>query len=105
LHITARSQRSACSTEILAPVGEKPRGVDRRLTPPNHHPQSDRRDLGPNPDHIVTGGAETFIAVASRRLGPEAALESGALRVEGDREEDREALLAWCRSLVGPAAA
>jgi hypothetical protein len=32
-------------------------------------------------------------------------VQSGALRVEGDREEDREALLAWCQSLVGPAAA
>ena len=79
--------------------------IDRRLTPPKHYPQSDRRDLGPNPDLIVTGGAETFIAVASRRLGPEEALESGALRVEGDCEEDREALLAWCQSLLGPAAA
>jgi len=63
--------------------------INRQLTPPDHPPQSNRRDLGPNPDLIVTGGAKTFIAVASRRLGPEEALESGALRVEGDSEEDR----------------
>jgi len=43
--------------------------------------------------------------VASGRLSPEEAVQSGALRVEGEREEDREALLAWCQSLVGSAAA
>jgi hypothetical protein len=42
--------------------------------------------------------------VASGRLSPEEAVQSGALWVEGERE-DREALLAWCQSLVGPAAA
>jgi putative sterol carrier protein len=59
----------------------------------------------PDPDLVVTGDAETFLAVASGRLSPEEAVQSGALRVEGDREEDREALLAWCQSLVGRAAA
>jgi putative sterol carrier protein len=59
----------------------------------------------PDPDLVVTGDAETFLAVASGRLSPEEAVQSGALRVEGDREEDREALLAWCQSLVGSAAA
>ena len=64
-----------------------------------------RQGSVPDPDLVVTGDAETFLAVASGRLSPEEAVQSGALRVEGDREEDREALLAWCQSLVGPAAA
>ena len=64
-----------------------------------------RQGPAPDPDLVVTGDAETFLAVASGRLSPEEAVQSGALRVEGDREEDREALLAWCQSLVGPAAA
>jgi DNA-binding HxlR family transcriptional regulator len=59
----------------------------------------------PDPDLVVTGDAETFLAVASGRLSPEEAVQSGALRVEGEREEDREALLAWCQSLIGPTAA
>jgi hypothetical protein len=32
-------------------------------------------------------------------------VQSGALRVEGECEGEREALLAWCQSLVGSAAA
>jgi hypothetical protein len=32
-------------------------------------------------------------------------VRSRALWVEGDREEEREALLAWCQSLIAPAAA
>jgi putative sterol carrier protein len=59
----------------------------------------------PDPDLVVVGDAESFLAVASGRLSPEEAVQSGALRTEGEREEDREALLAWCQSLVGPAAA
>src|SRR5918993_1946687 len=64
-----------------------------------------RQGSVPDADLIVTGDAETFLAVTSGRLSPEEAVRSGALWVEGDREEDREALLAWCQSLVGPAAA
>jgi len=48
-----------------------------------------------DPDLLVVGDAETFLAVVSGRTSPEEAMESGALRVEGEREEDREALLAW----------
>jgi len=58
-----------------------------------------------DPDLVVVGDAETFLAVSSGRLGPEEALESGALRVEGERDEDKEALLAWYRHAVGPPAA
>jgi DNA-binding HxlR family transcriptional regulator len=60
-----------------------------------------RQGPSQDPDLVVTGDAETFLAVASGRLGPEEAMESGALRVEGDRE----ALLAWHRPSVGPPAA
>ena len=63
-----------------------------------------RQGSVPDPDLVVTGDAETFLVVASGRLSPEEAVQSGALWVEGEREEDREALLAWCQSLVGPAA-
>src|SRR5215204_4512149 len=52
----------------------------------------------PDPDLVVVGEAESFLAVASGRLSPEKAVQSRALRAEGEREEDREALLAWCRS-------
>jgi DNA-binding HxlR family transcriptional regulator len=57
-----------------------------------------------DPDLVVIGAAETFLAVVSGRRSPEEAVQSGALWVEGEREEDREALLAWCQSLVGPTA-
>ena len=64
-----------------------------------------RQGFAPNPDLVVLGDAESFLAVASGRLSPEEAVQSGALRAEGEREEDREALLAWCQSLIGPTAA
>ena len=64
-----------------------------------------KQGSAPDPDLVVVGDAESFLAVASGRLSPEEAVQSGALRVEGEREEDQEALLAWCQSLVGPAAA
>ena len=57
-----------------------------------------RQGSVPDPDLVVRGDAETFLAVASGHLGPEDALESGALRVEGDRE----ALLARYRHAIGP---
>jgi hypothetical protein len=64
-----------------------------------------RQGSVPDPDLVVAGDAETFLAVASGRLSPEEAVQSGALWAEGEGEEDREALLAWCQSLVGPSAA
>jgi DNA-binding HxlR family transcriptional regulator len=64
-----------------------------------------RQGQAPDPDLVVIGEAETFLAVASGRLSLEEAVKSRALRVEGDREEDQEALLAWCPHLIGPSAA
>jgi DNA-binding HxlR family transcriptional regulator len=54
---------------------------------------------------VVVGDSQTLLALASGKLDPEEALESGALLIEGGREGDREALLAWCRRLAGPSAA
>ena len=60
-----------------------------------------RQGPAPDPDLVVIGAAETFLAVVSGRRSPEEAVLSEALRVEGEREENREALLAWCQSLIG----
>jgi DNA-binding HxlR family transcriptional regulator len=57
-----------------------------------------RQGQAPDPDLIITGDAETFLAMASGGLSPEEAVQSGALRAGGEREEDREALLGWCQS-------
>ena len=64
-----------------------------------------RQGQAPDPDLVVIGDAETFLAVASGQLSPEEAVESRALRVEGDCEGDQEALLAWCQHLISPSAA
>jgi DNA-binding HxlR family transcriptional regulator len=61
-----------------------------------------RQGPAPDPDLVVQGDTGSLLAVASGRLSPEEAVRSGALRVEGEREGDREALLAWCRHLVPP---
>jgi DNA-binding HxlR family transcriptional regulator len=45
-----------------------------------------RQGPAQDPDLVLTGEAETFLAVASGRLGLEEAMESESLRVEGDRE-------------------
>ena len=63
-----------------------------------------RQGSAPDPDLVVEGDAGTFLAVASGRLGPEEAVESGMLRVEGGTGEDREALLARCLGVLGAAA-
>jgi DNA-binding HxlR family transcriptional regulator len=56
------------------------------------------------PDLALAGEAGTFLALASGRLGPEEAVRSGALRVEGGPEENPGALLTRCLALIGPAA-
>jgi len=53
-----------------------------------------KQGSAPDPDLVVEGDAQSFLAVASGRLSPEEAVQSGALRTEGEREEDQEALLA-----------
>jgi DNA-binding HxlR family transcriptional regulator len=63
-----------------------------------------RQGSAPDHDLLVRGDAGTLLAVASGRLSPEEAVQSGALMVEEEREGDREALLAWCRQLISPSA-
>jgi putative sterol carrier protein len=60
-----------------------------------------RQGQAPDPDLVIIGDAETFLAVASGKLGPEEAVRSGALRVEGERGEEREAFLRWCQYQIG----
>ena len=63
-----------------------------------------RQGPAPDPDLVVAGDAKTFLAVTSGRLGPEEAVGSGALRVEGGTAENPGALLTNCLALIGPAA-
>ncbi len=56
----------------------------------------------PNPDLVVLGKTETFLAVTSGELSLKEALESGALRVEGGDEESQDALVARCMAVIGP---
>ncbi len=63
-----------------------------------------RQGAAPDPDLVVLGETETFLAVTSGRLGPKEAVESGALRVEGGAEGSRDPLLARCLAAIGPAA-
>ncbi len=63
-----------------------------------------RQGPAQDPDLVVAGDAGTFLAVASGRLGPEEAVGSGGLRVEGDDEESPGDLLTRCLAVLGPAA-
>ena len=61
-----------------------------------------RQGPAPAADLVVVGDAEAFLAVVSGRLGPEEAVGSGALRVEGG-EDSRDALLTRCLTVIRPA--
>jgi DNA-binding HxlR family transcriptional regulator len=63
-----------------------------------------RQGPAPDPDLVVAGDAETFLAVTSGRLSPEDAVGVGALRVEGGTAENPGALLTHCLTLIGPSA-
>ncbi len=43
-----------------------------------------RQGCADAPDVVVSGGADTFLALSAGRLAPGEALESGELRIEGD---------------------
>ena len=45
-----------------------------------------RSGAAPDPDIVVSGSGETILALSGGRLAPEAALESGAVEVQGDRD-------------------
>ncbi len=63
-----------------------------------------RQGPAPDPDLVVVGDAETFLAVSSGRLRLEEAVGSGALRVEGGTAENPGALLTHCLTLISPSA-
>jgi DNA-binding HxlR family transcriptional regulator len=48
-----------------------------------------RQGPAPDPDLVVLGDAESFLAVASGGLSPEEAVQSGALRAEGSARRTR----------------
>jgi putative sterol carrier protein len=54
----------------------------------------------PDPDLIVGGDVEAFLAIAAGSLAPAEALDTGAIRVEGARET-----LARCLAMLGPSRA
>ena len=64
-----------------------------------------RQGAAQDPDLIIRGETDAFLAVASGRLSPSEAAESGALRVEGGAEEGHDALLARGLALLSPATA
>ena len=55
-----------------------------------------RQGRATDPDLIVSGDTETLLGVAAGRLAPAEAVETGAVRVEGDREA-----LARCLAMLG----
>ena len=56
-----------------------------------------RQGPAADPDLIVGGDTETFLSVAAGRLAPAEAVDTGVIRVEGDREA-----LARCLAMLGP---
>ena len=54
------------------------------------------------PDVVITGAAGTFLSLTAGRLAPEAALESGEIQVEGDRNDEARAR---CLRMLGSASA
>jgi DNA-binding HxlR family transcriptional regulator/putative sterol carrier protein len=63
-----------------------------------------RQGSAHEPDLVVVGDTKTFLAVASGRLRPEEAMESGALRLEDEGDEEGQSLLAQCLAAIGPSA-
>jgi putative sterol carrier protein len=58
-----------------------------------------RQGAADDPDVVVSGGVETFMALTAGRLGPEEALESGRIRIEGGDDA-----VARCLRMLGSAA-
>jgi DNA-binding HxlR family transcriptional regulator len=56
-----------------------------------------RQGPAADPDLIIGGDTETFLGVAAGRLAPAEAVDTGVIRVEGDREA-----LARCLAMLGP---
>ena len=55
-----------------------------------------RQGRAADPDLIVSGDAETLLSIAAGRLAPAEAVDTGAIRIEGNREA-----LARCLAMLG----
>ena len=64
-----------------------------------------RQGPAAEPDLVVAGATEAFIAVAASRMGPEEAVEAGYIWVEGSRKGDDHEALARCLRMLEPVAA
>jgi hypothetical protein len=62
-----------------------------------------RQGPAPDPDLVIVGDTEAFLAVAAGRVKPEEAVESGAIRAGGPGEGDHEALVR-CLGMLQPVA-
>jgi DNA-binding HxlR family transcriptional regulator len=64
-----------------------------------------RQGPAAEPDLVVAGATEAFIAVAAGRTGPEKAVEAGSIWVEGSRKGSGHEALARCLRMLEPVAA
>ncbi len=64
-----------------------------------------RQGPAAEPDLVVAGATEAFIAVAAGRMGPEEAVEAGSIWVVGSRKGDGHEALARCLRMLEPVAA
>ena len=58
-----------------------------------------------DPDLVVAGATEAFIAVAAGRVVPEEAVEGGSIWVEGSRRDGGHDALSRCLRMLEPVAA
>jgi putative sterol carrier protein len=97
----------ALQSTLKPPAAGGPREIyEFRVDDEAFHVKAERDELevrqGPaaDPDLIVGGDVETFLAIAAGRLLPAEAVDTGAIRVEGDRQA-----LARCLAMLGPSRA
>ena len=62
-----------------------------------------RQGPAADPDLVVAGATEAFLAVAAGRVEPGAAVEAGTIRVEGSREDGGHEALVRCLGMLEPA--
>jgi len=62
-----------------------------------------RQGPAADPDLVVAGATEAFIAVAAGRMAPDEAVRAGSIRVEGSREDAGQDALARCLGMLEPA--
>lgn len=64
-----------------------------------------RQGSATDPDLVVAGATEAFLAVAAGRVKPEEAVETGSIRVEASREDGgHDDALVRCLGMLKPAA-